>query len=50
MESNSEKNRIHMSEPSALLLQKQAPELQLLSRGKIKIKGQHILRRLCKLS
>jgi len=43
MESNSEKNRIHMSEMSAQLLQKQAPELRLIPRGKIKIKGMMIV-------
>ena len=39
MESNSEKNRIHMSEASAVLLRKQAPELPTISRGKLAIKG-----------
>jgi hypothetical protein len=41
MESNSEANRINMSEASALLLRKQAPEMPTISRGKINIKGTH---------
>jgi hypothetical protein len=39
MESNSEKNRVHMSEAAASLLRKQAPELPTISRGKLAIKG-----------
>jgi len=39
MESNSEKNRVHMSEAAALLLRKQAPDMPTIARGKINIKG-----------
>mmetsp|Transcript_47159 Transcript_47159/g.87957 ORF Transcript_47159/g.87957 Transcript_47159/m.87957 type:complete len:262 (+) Transcript_47159:443-1228(+) len=39
MESNSEKNRIHMSDAAATLLMEQAPSAQLTSRGVIPIKG-----------
>jgi hypothetical protein len=39
MESNSEKNRIHMSELSALLLDLQAPTMSLIDRGLVAIKG-----------
>ena len=39
MESNSEKNRIHLSGDAAALLRRQAPEMKLLSRGEIPIKG-----------
>eukprot|EP00043_Microstomoeca_roanoka_P017580 m.184170 g.184170 ORF g.184170 m.184170 type:complete len:1326 (+) comp16663_c4_seq1:290-4267(+) len=39
MESNSVKNRIHMSEAAADLLRKQAPQLELESRKPMQIKG-----------
>lgn len=39
MESNSEKNKIHLSEDSADLLVQQAPTVQLNCRGLISIKG-----------
>jgi class 3 adenylate cyclase len=39
MESNSEKNRIHLSSDAAVLLKSQAPEMKLESRGEIQIKG-----------
>jgi class 3 adenylate cyclase len=39
MESNSDKNRIHLSDTSTKLLRKQAPELRLESRGLTHIKG-----------
>eukprot|EP00730_Choanoeca_flexa_P005203 TRINITY_DN11901_c0_g6_i1.p1 TRINITY_DN11901_c0_g6~~TRINITY_DN11901_c0_g6_i1.p1 ORF type:complete len:479 (+),score=123.04 TRINITY_DN11901_c0_g6_i1:41-1438(+) len=39
MESNSEKNRIHLSDTATKLLRKQAPELELESRGLTHIKG-----------
>ena len=39
MESNSEKDRIHLSDTSTKLLRKQAPELRLQSRGLTHIKG-----------
>ena len=42
MESNSEKNRIHMSEGSAMLLDTQAQELPLIDRGFVQIKGSFI--------
>jgi class 3 adenylate cyclase len=40
MESNSDKNRIHLSDTSTKLLRKQAPELRLESRGLTHIKGE----------
>lgn len=43
MESNSDVNRIHCSRAAAKLLQKQAPELPLKSRGNIEIKGKGIM-------
>mmetsp|Transcript_43011 Transcript_43011/g.82056 ORF Transcript_43011/g.82056 Transcript_43011/m.82056 type:complete len:1338 (+) Transcript_43011:58-4071(+) len=39
MESNSQKNRIHMSEAAATNLKGQAPELEIECRGRIQIKG-----------
>ena len=39
MESNSESMRIHCSEVSANLLMKQDPEMSVVSRGNIRIKG-----------
>eukprot|EP00045_Choanoeca_perplexa_P014586 m.173005 g.173005 ORF g.173005 m.173005 type:complete len:1101 (-) comp16727_c0_seq5:310-3612(-) len=44
MESNSEKNRIHLSDTSTKLLRKQAPELRLESRGLTHIKGKGKMR------
>ena len=44
MESNSESNRINCSEPAALLLRKQYPELQMRSRGRIDIKGKGMMK------
>lgn len=39
MESNSEKNRIHCSEPSATLLRNQCPRMRIFPRGSIDVKG-----------
>lgn len=39
MESNSEENQIHCSAAAAALLSEQAPEMHLISRGVISIKG-----------
>mmetsp|Transcript_47167 Transcript_47167/g.87967 ORF Transcript_47167/g.87967 Transcript_47167/m.87967 type:complete len:91 (-) Transcript_47167:165-437(-) len=39
MESNSEKNRIHMSDTAAALLMEQAPGAQITNRGVNPIKG-----------
>lgn len=39
MESTSEKNRIHLSDVAARLLRKQAPELNIVQREKITVKG-----------
>lgn len=39
MESNSLSGRVHCSERAALLLKEQAPEIKLISRGEINIKG-----------
>lgn len=39
MESNSEENKIHCSAAAAALLYEQAPEMHLVSRGIISIKG-----------
>ena len=39
MESNSKENRIHCSQSSADLLKEQYPEIPLLARGRIPIKG-----------
>jgi len=39
MESNSETGRIHCSEISANLLMTQDPEMTIVSRGNIRIKG-----------
>uniref|UniRef100_A0A0G4F9D4 guanylate cyclase n=1 Tax=Chromera velia CCMP2878 TaxID=1169474 RepID=A0A0G4F9D4_9ALVE len=39
MESNSEKNRIHISESAERLLRQQAPEAQIEPRGRIPVKG-----------
>lgn len=39
MESNSEKNRIHCSDRAAVLLRSQNPGMNILSRGKIVVKG-----------
>lgn len=39
MESNSVKNRIHMSEAAATNLKEQAPDMDIACRGRIQIKG-----------
>ncbi|KAG7353799.1 adenylate/guanylate cyclase [Nitzschia inconspicua] len=39
MESNSEENRIHCSEASALLLRQQCPKIRIFPRGTIEVKG-----------
>ena len=39
MESNSEAGRIHCSERAAALLREQAPDISLVSRGQIEVKG-----------
>jgi class 3 adenylate cyclase len=39
MEQHSLKNRIHCSEASAILVEEQAPHLDLISRGLMNIKG-----------
>jgi hypothetical protein len=39
MESNSEANRIHCSETSALLLRQQCSKIRIFSRGVIEVKG-----------
>lgn len=39
MESNSEENRIHCSETSALLLRQQCPKMGIFPRGGIEVKG-----------
>jgi len=39
MESHSEKNRIHCSEESAILLREQCPRMRLFPRGQIEVKG-----------
>lgn len=39
MESHSEKNRIHCSEASALLLREQCPRMRIFPRGTIEVKG-----------
>jgi len=44
MESNSEANRINCSEKSAHILQEQCPEISLIDRGEIPIKGKGLLR------
>ena len=44
MESNSESDRIHCSERAAKLLNEQCPEIPLLSRGVISVKGKGEMR------
>lgn len=39
MESNSEENRIHCSEASALWLRQQCPNIRIFPRGTIEVKG-----------
>mmetsp|Transcript_43735 Transcript_43735/g.83486 ORF Transcript_43735/g.83486 Transcript_43735/m.83486 type:complete len:356 (-) Transcript_43735:381-1448(-) len=39
MESNSKKNQIHMSEAATTLLKEQAPNMKIVCRGRIQIKG-----------
>lgn len=43
MESNSEKNRIHCSENSALLLREQCPKIRIFPRGEIEVKGKGMM-------
>lgn len=43
MESYSVANRIHCSEPSAKLLQKQNPGIEVMSRGMINVKGKGLM-------
>ena len=44
MESNSECNRINCSESAAMFLQQQWPEIRLIDRGQIPIKGKGFMR------
>lgn len=44
LESNSKEGRIHCSWESARLLSAQAPELELVSRGSIKLKGKGVMK------
>ena len=43
MESNSSPSRIHCSDTSARLLQEQAPQMKLLPRGVIDVKGKGLV-------